>query len=85
VEFGLGQQEDGYVLPVSKTVQMGPWMWALNLLIILGLGLVKLSAAFTLLPLADTRCHSYILMGRTILLIGLIRMSPIKKPTLRQS
>ncbi|KAI4946439.1 hypothetical protein J4E91_007127 [Alternaria rosae] len=72
VELGLGQQQDDYVLPASKTVQMGPWMWALNSFIIFGLGLVKLSAAFTLLPLTSTRRQSYLQMGRTFLLICLI-------------
>ncbi|KAL1795519.1 hypothetical protein ACET3X_005743 [Alternaria dauci] len=72
VELGIGQQEDGYVLPVSKTIQMGPWMWALNSLIILGLGAVKLSAAFTLLPLADTRSHPCLLMVRTVILVSLM-------------
>ncbi|KAI4919295.1 hypothetical protein J4E85_009556 [Alternaria conjuncta] len=72
VELGLGQQQDDYVLPASKTVQMGPWMWALNSFIIFGLGLVKLSAAFTLLPLTSARRQSYLQMGRTFLLICLI-------------
>ena len=51
---------------------MGPWMWALNSLVILGLGAVKLSATFTLLPLADAGSRSCLLMARTILLIGLM-------------
>ncbi|KAG9195697.1 hypothetical protein G6011_00818 [Alternaria panax] len=72
IELGIGQQEDGYVLPVSKTVQMGPWMWALNSLIIVGLGVVKLSVTFTLLPLANARNHSYLLMVRAVLLVGLM-------------
>jgi hypothetical protein len=59
---------------------MGPWMWALNSLIIVGLGVVKLSAAFTLLPLADARSHSYLLMARAILLVGLMRRSSVTIP-----
>ncbi|KAL6172655.1 hypothetical protein ACJQWK_01803 [Exserohilum turcicum] len=71
VELGLGLK-GGNATSASKSTQMGPWIWALQSVHIFGLGLVKLSAAFKLLPASNFRSHPYAHVIRGVLIIGLI-------------
>ncbi|RAR01430.1 hypothetical protein DDE82_006534 [Stemphylium lycopersici] len=72
VELGLGQQYGDVASSIGKNAKIGPWLWALKSFLIFGLGLVKLSAAFTLLPVTDSRFHPYVYICRGVLIIGFI-------------
>ncbi|EUC39916.1 hypothetical protein COCMIDRAFT_110169 [Bipolaris oryzae ATCC 44560] len=71
VELGLGREDRDTASPVESE-RLGPWIWALNSVYIFGLGLVKLSAAFTLLPVSNSRFHAYIYICRGVLIIGIM-------------
>ncbi|EMD87339.1 hypothetical protein COCC4DRAFT_134658 [Bipolaris maydis ATCC 48331] len=71
VELGLGR-EDRDTASLVESERLGPWIWALKSVYIFGLGLVKLSAAFTLLPVSNSRFHAYVYICRGVLIIGIM-------------
>jgi hypothetical protein len=70
VELGIGREDRDTASSVDKSELLGPWIWALKSVYIFGLGLMKLSAAFTLLPASNSRFHAYVYICRGILIIG---------------
>jgi hypothetical protein len=62
LELGFGKQN-------WDSMKISPWIWALNLFHIVGLGLTKLSVAFYLLRIFERRYCSYLLyamIGRAL-------------------
>ncbi|RMZ72811.1 hypothetical protein GMOD_00009860 [Pyrenophora seminiperda CCB06] len=72
VELGVGKEYAGSSSSEDNAVKLGPWIWALNSFHVLGLGFVKLSAAFSLMSMTDTKCHPYLHISRSVVLIGFI-------------
>ncbi|CAA9963706.1 hypothetical protein PTMSG1_07066 [Pyrenophora teres f. maculata] len=72
VELGVGKQYAEASSSEGNTLELGPWIWALKSFHILGLGFVKLSAAFSLMSITNARCHPYLHIGRGVVLIGFI-------------
>ena len=70
MELGLGQEYEDVASSVNKSKQIGPWVLALKSITLFGLGLLKLSAAFTLLPESNSKLHAYVYICRGVLIMG---------------